>query len=197
LIDNLSPLSAAAVTLRGRGKSSRPDSGYSLCDHCSDIAAFVNYLPVDSVVLVAFSRSVSYALEYAIGRPSKLSGLVLLDYPPRHGALRAGWAEAFAQSSWRGRRVDEVVNLAMLHAMEAEAVAKDFTAHLPSIRIPALVVRGCRPGAALSVADAETYQTGLSNCALVEFEDSAHALWEPEPKQLCTVIAQFARNVRR
>jgi pimeloyl-ACP methyl ester carboxylesterase len=81
LIELLAPIPAAAVTLRGRGSSSCPPSGYSLADHASDIDAFVRYLPARSVVLVAFSRSVAYALEYATARPSKLAGLVLLDYP--------------------------------------------------------------------------------------------------------------------
>src|SRR5688572_26602424 len=104
LLTYLSPLPAAAVTLRGRGKSSGPSTGYSLADHTSDIAAFVAHLPADAVVLVAFSRSVGYALDYAISQPKKLKGLVLLDYPPRHSILRQGWADSFAESSWRGRK---------------------------------------------------------------------------------------------
>ena len=196
LIGSLAPLAAAALTLRGRGTSSRPVTGLSLADHCSDIAAFVEHLPAKTVVLVAFSRSVAYALEYAIGQPSKLAGLVLLDYPPRHTALPPGWAEAFAQSAWRGRRADDVINSFTLKAIESEAVAKDFKPLLSSILVPTLVVRGVQSGAALSIADAEAYQRNLRDCTLVEFADSAHALWEPEPQALSSVIAEFAARIK-
>jgi len=195
LVEDLAPLSAAAITLRGRGHSSRPVSGYSLSDHCSDIAAFVNHIPTAAVVLVAFSRSVSYALEYATSQPSKLAALVVLDYPPRHTALPPGWAESFARSMWRGRRADEVVTLPVLQAIEAEAEAKDYAAHLSSIQVPTLVVRGGKPGAALSFADAQVYQTQLPNCTLIELATSSHALWEPEPQALHKVVTQFAQKV--
>lgn len=197
LIHALAPMPAAAVTLRGRGTSSRPVNGYSLADHCSDVAAFVEHLPVRHVVLVAFSRSVAYALEYAARRAPKLAGLVLLDYPSRHAALRPGWAESFAQSTWRGRRADEVISPFALQAIEFEAVAKDFEALLPSILVPTLVVRGAQPGAVLSAADAAKYQTCLPKCTLLELPASAHALWEPEPLPLFGAIAEFAESVER
>jgi pimeloyl-ACP methyl ester carboxylesterase len=195
LLEHASPVHAAALTLRGRGASGRPESGYSVAEHASDIAAFVNHLSPGSVLLVAFSRSVAYALEYAISHPPDLVGLVLLDYPPRHTPLRPGWSESFAQSTWRGRVAGGTVPLSVLQAIEREADAKDYTNHLSEIEVPVLVVRGSARGAALSATDLAAYKTNLRNCITVVLEDSAHALWEPSPTKLYGAIMQFAREV--
>jgi len=195
LIEQLAPIPAAAVTLRGRGSSSRPQSGYSLAEHASDIDAFVRSLSARSVVLVAFSRSVAYALEYATARPSKLAGLVLLDYPPRHTALSAEWIPWFAESVWRGRQAVEVIDTVSIGAIQAEAAAKDFTGDLPSINVPTLVIRGGQPGAALSVDDADTYKRLLPNCEVVTFESSSHALWEADSSALPRAIAGFVERI--
>jgi pimeloyl-ACP methyl ester carboxylesterase len=194
LIEKLAPIPAAAVTLRGRGSSSCPPRGYTLADHASDIDAFVRLLTARSVVLVAFSRSVAYALEYATARPSKLAGLVLLDYPPRHSALPAEWVPWFAQSIWRGRRADEVLDIVTIGAIQAEAAAKDFASDLLSISVPTLVIRGGQAGAALSDADADTYKRSLPNCEILKFESSSHALWEPDSAALSRAIAGFVER---
>jgi pimeloyl-ACP methyl ester carboxylesterase len=189
------PFHAAALTLRGRGMSDRPESGYSLAEHASDIAAFVDHFSPSPVLLVAFSRSVAYALEYAMSHPLNLAGLVLLDYPPRHTALRSGWAETFAQSTWRGRIAEDTVPLSVLKAIEREADAKDFVNLLSEIEVPVLVVQGGAKGSALSPADINAYKTNLRSCKTVVIGDSGHALWEPNASRLYSAVIQFARNV--
>jgi pimeloyl-ACP methyl ester carboxylesterase len=194
LLEFLEPLQAAAVTLRGRGRSSSPEAGYSLAHHASDVAAFVDQTQAESVVLVAFSRSVGYALEYATSSPKKLAALVLLDYPPKHSALPDTWAEAFAESTWRSRKASSVVSLPALQAIAREAEPKDFTPYLSSLRVPTLVVRGGKAGAALSADGAAEYATHLPRCKLAVLSQSTHALWEPSANDLNREIASFARE---
>ena len=195
LLEQASPVPAAALTMRGRGSSDQPASGYTVAEHASDIAVFVSHFSPASVLLIAFSRSVAYALEYAISHPPNLAGLVLLDYPPRHTSLRPGWSESFAQSTWRGRLAGGTVPLSVLQAIEREADAKDYTNHLSSIEVPVLVVQGGARGAALSAIDLAAYKANLRNCKTVVVEESAHALWEPSPAKLYGAIMQFAREV--
>ena len=195
LLEQALPVPAAALTLRGRGASDQPVSGYTAEEHATDITAFVSSFAARSVLLVAFSRSVAYALEYAIARPPNLVGLVLLDYPPRHTSLRPGWSESFAKSTWRGRVVGGTVPLSVLKAIEREAIAKDYTNQLSSIEVPVLIVRGGANGAALSATDLVAYEANLLRCRTVVMEDSAHALWEPSPTKLYKTILQFAREV--
>ena len=194
LLEFLAPMPADAVTLRGRGKSTTPETGYSLADHASDVAGFVEHFQAESIVLVAFSRSVSYALEYAMSRPEKLSRLVLLDYPPKHGALPENWADAFAESTWRSRKASSIASLPTLRAIGREADPKDFTPYLSSIPVPTLVLRGGMPGAALSADGAAVYGRSLPRCSLAVLPKSAHALWEPTPSELYERIASFARE---
>lgn len=195
LLERMYPMAAAALTLRGRGTSSHPESGYSLEDHADDITAFVDHFSARFVLLVAFSRSVAYALQYAISKPEKLAGVVVLDYPPRHTALRPGWSETFAASQWRGRPAASVVPLPVLRAIEREAQVKEFTSELSSIDVPVLVVRGGAQGAALSASDLAAYEANLTTCTTLVLDQSAHALWEPSPERLHDAIAQFAQHV--
>jgi pimeloyl-ACP methyl ester carboxylesterase len=44
LMESLSPCRCVAISLRGRGKSDAPHTGYKLEDHISDIEAVVKYL---------------------------------------------------------------------------------------------------------------------------------------------------------
>jgi pimeloyl-ACP methyl ester carboxylesterase len=194
LIEYLSPIPSAAVTLRGRGKSTSPATGYSLADQSSDVASLVEHLPEHRIVLVAFSRSVAYALDYATRQPRKMARLVLLDYPPRHSSLRQGWAQAFAESEWRGRSAGTIVSPQALAAIERESDAKDFAAYLPSIQVPTLVIRAGAAGGALSKADASLYTASLPYCTLVELERSPHALWLPDASALYEHIAKFVRE---
>ena len=195
LLEYLAPLHTAAITLRGRGRSSAPAAGYSLAHHTSDVAAFVEQIQAESVLLVAFSRSVGYALEYATLQSNKLAGLVLLDYAPKHTELPPTWAERFAESSWRSRKASSIVSLPVLQAIAKEADAKDFTPHLSSLLLPTLVVRGGMPGAALSASGAAEYTNRLPHCRVAVLDRSSHALWEPNASDLYREIATFARGV--
>jgi pimeloyl-ACP methyl ester carboxylesterase len=120
---------------------------------------------------------------------------VLLDYPPRHTGLRVEWVEGFAQSVWRGRRADEVIDIATIKAIQSESVAKNFIPALSSIEVPTLVIRGHQPGAALSQTDADVYKSSMPHCDVLTFEDSAHALWEPDSRALSLAVGQFTRTI--
>ena len=85
--------------------------------------------------------------------------------------------------------------LSVLQAIEREADAKDYTNDLSSIEVPVLVVQGGARGAALSATDLAAYKANLRNCKTVVAEESAHALWEPNPDKLHGAIMQFAREV--
>jgi pimeloyl-ACP methyl ester carboxylesterase len=88
-----------------------------------------------------------------------------------------------------------VLDTVTIGAIQAEAAVKDFTVDLPSIAIPALVIRGGQAGAALSESDADTYKRALPNCEVVKFERSSHALWDPDPLAMPREIAKFVERI--
>src|SRR5215211_2741198 len=99
------------VDLRGRGDSDKPDSGYGLEEHASDVVRVLDHLGLESAVLVGHSMGAFVALKTALMFPARVRALVLLDggWPrvessPREmtaeekretGALEEGLARAF------------------------------------------------------------------------------------------------------
>jgi lipase len=67
------------VDLRGRGDSDKPDSGYGLEAHASDVVRVLDHLGLASAVLVGHSMGAFVALETALMFPDRVRALVLLD----------------------------------------------------------------------------------------------------------------------
>jgi pimeloyl-ACP methyl ester carboxylesterase len=67
------------VDLRGRGDSDKPESGYGLETHASDVVRALDHLRLDQAVLVGHSMGAFVALKTALASPDRVRALVLLD----------------------------------------------------------------------------------------------------------------------
>src|SRR6058998_1570026 len=61
-MDSLHGRRCVAVSLRGRGLSDAPETGYSFEDHVSDIEALVDEVGLEGFCLCAYSVGVAYAI---------------------------------------------------------------------------------------------------------------------------------------
>ncbi len=68
-----------APDLRGLGLSDAPDLGYSMATYADDLAALLDVLHADQVVICGLSMGGYVALEFARRYRSRLRGLVLMD----------------------------------------------------------------------------------------------------------------------
>ena len=66
-----------AVTHRGHGNSSKPDTGYMPSDFAADLAAFLDAMQIESAVIVGHSMGSTVAQRFAIDYPSRTRALVL------------------------------------------------------------------------------------------------------------------------
>jgi len=64
--------------LRGHGRSARPDFGYHLSHHATDMAAVLDSAAIDSATVVGYSIGGGVALEMAVTMSDRLNGLVLM-----------------------------------------------------------------------------------------------------------------------
>ena len=64
--------------LRGHGLSDRPDSGYHLSHHASDMAAVLAACGIEGAPVVGYSIGGAIAIEIALTMPERVFGLVLL-----------------------------------------------------------------------------------------------------------------------
>ena len=69
----------AAVDLRGRGDSEKPERGYGLDAHASDAIRVLDHLGLESAVLVGHSMGAFVALQTALRHPDRVRAIVLLD----------------------------------------------------------------------------------------------------------------------
>jgi pimeloyl-ACP methyl ester carboxylesterase len=67
------------VDLRGRGDSDKPDSGYALATHASDVVRVLDHLGLENAVILGHSMGAFVALKTALAYPDRVRALVLLD----------------------------------------------------------------------------------------------------------------------
>src|SRR5579862_9063961 len=103
----LAPRQCLAVSLRGRGQSDVPSSGYRLEDHISDIAAAIAQCGFERPALMGYAIGAAYAIAYAVDAPDKISALIIGDYPARYRELSVKWVAAALESM--GARANPVV----------------------------------------------------------------------------------------
>jgi pimeloyl-ACP methyl ester carboxylesterase len=73
-----SSVRAFALSQRGHGNSSRPESGYGFADFSADVAAFMDAKHLTRAVIVGHSMGASVAQRFVIDHPERVSGLVLM-----------------------------------------------------------------------------------------------------------------------
>jgi len=67
------------MDLRGRGRSAKPPSGYSIETHGGDILRLLDHLGLDRVVLMGHSLGAYISLAFAAQNPGRVSRLILID----------------------------------------------------------------------------------------------------------------------
>ncbi|WP_019152563.1 alpha/beta fold hydrolase [Robertmurraya massiliosenegalensis] len=194
-IDMLSPRHTVIITLRGRGASSSPETGYTLSDHVNDICAIIQHLNLEKYVLFGFSRGVSYTIGFALQNTTSLRGLIIGDYPAIHSALPPGWAEFYLTlPPWRGKPILERITKTALIGIERDSSEVFFWEELHNITCPALIIQGGMKGSILSSEDGKRYLKNLPNAEWTVFKESDHNIFEPDVTTFIETIDNFLIN---
>ncbi len=187
-METLASRRGLAMSLRARGKSDAPKSGYSFEDHVADIRAVVRTANVPDFCLSAYSVGVAYAIGFGVQSPDYLRGLILADYPARYPAFSPGWVERAQQHMDESNRHAAV-------GIQAEAKEKSLWELLPRIPCPVLVLRGAKQGALLSPEDAAKYERWLDHVTIQVFEDSDHEIWKPDRSRYLGALSSFLEQI--
>ncbi len=188
----LAPRRCVSLSLRGRGKSSSPETGYSFNHNVSDIEAVVSELGLKNFCLMAWSIGVTYAIAYVCRNLGLVSGLVLLDYPARHPKLGVGWAERWSSDPSMGKDPDRMRGLKGLERESVEVVLWD---SLDRIKCPVLVIGGGQPDALLKPEHIEKYQRHLPGAEITVFEDSGHNVSQPNYDRFIGTVKSFLNRL--
>ncbi len=187
-MEALAPRRCISISLRGRGKSNSPETGYSFDHNVSDIETIVAKLGLKRFCLMAWSIGVTYSIAYAFRNPSPVSGLILLDYAAHHPKWPPRWAERASSDPSVGKDPQRMRGLRGLERESAEVV---LWSSLDRIKCPVLVVGGGQPDALLKPEHIEKYQQHLPDVEIVVFEDSGHNVSQPNYDRFIGTVKSF------
>jgi pimeloyl-ACP methyl ester carboxylesterase len=130
--------------LRGHGLSARPEFGYHLSHHASDMAAVFDAAGIDSATVVGYSIGGGVALEMALTLADRISGLVLMSPVMPDRPFEAAFMENLREVASVSR--SEGIEAAMLGPWASNPLL-EFSFSKPHVREAAMAI--CRefPGA--------------------------------------------------
>jgi pimeloyl-ACP methyl ester carboxylesterase len=188
-----------ALSLRGRGLSSTPATGYDLADHLSDVEAVVRHFRLTGYCVLGFSRGGSYALGWTLAHQSEMAGLVVVDQPPTHQRPGPGYVSFWSSLVYLGVPVLNFMRREALLGLEHDAVFVDFTPRLGEIRVPMVVFVGRNPQAAIpsDLPDEvlRAYVDAVPHGKVVEFTGSGHMIPDEEPARYVAEVGAFVASL--
>jgi pimeloyl-ACP methyl ester carboxylesterase len=192
------PSRVVALSLRGRGLSSTPESGYSLDDHLSDIQAVIDYCGMKDYCVLGFSRGASYALGWSLKSQRNMRGLILVDQPPVHVRPGPGYVDFWSNLVYLGVPILNFMRRSALVGLERDADNVDFSSRLSQLRIPVrlFVGRDGEAGIPSEVTDdiLQTYRC-IPVFSAVEFRMSGHMIPDEEQQKYIAEIASFLKGI--
>ncbi len=185
----LAPRRCITVSLRGRGQSDAPASGYRFEDHVADIMAAAAELGSEKFAMMGYSMGAAYALGFAADQPGKIAGLIVGDYAARYRALSPKWAER-AVASMPDRADPKVAE-----ALQRESSEVLLWDRLSSIGCPSMILKGGQPGSLITSEIAAMYLERLKEAEIVTLDRNAHELWRPDFESYIGAIQSFLERV--
>jgi pimeloyl-ACP methyl ester carboxylesterase len=210
-----------AVSHRGHGDSSKPDTGYLPSDFAADLAAFLDAMKIESAVIVGHSMGSTVAQRFAIDYPSRTRALVLEGaFLPaaRNEAVREFFqmVRVFAdpvdprvvrefQQSTLARPVppdffETIVSESLkvpAHVWKAALepyTTVDFSDQLRKLSVPTLLIWGDRDGFTLR-AEQDALNRAIAGSRLTTYAGTGHCPHWEEPERFVTDLIAFVNRM--
>jgi pimeloyl-ACP methyl ester carboxylesterase len=186
----LRPRPAAALSVRGRGKSDAPAAGYRWEDHIGDLEAVVARLGWSQMSVVAFSRGSSYALGFSLRHPEAVRALVVGDYEARHIGLPPSFVEYSMATEWRGLPMRSRMPEHAVRAVQEESVEVPLWDRLAELACPILLLRPGRR-ALLKDETVARWSDAARRLTTVDLAGASHDLWGSDPQGVLDALRPF------
>ena len=180
----LAPRRCVALSIRGRGRSDKPKTGYSYSDQLTDVGTVADNLGLNRLFIVGYSTGAVFALGYAVSNLGKVAGVVVGDYAARYPKIQESWVREVLSSKKGKIDADVVVSL----QRDSEEVT--LWDQLKLLECPVLILRGKGRGGFLTDERIELYKRSLRKVEVVDFE-SGHNLWDREHEKCLNSIKAF------
>lgn len=209
---------AVAVSVRGHGDSSKPDSAYSVREMSEDLVPLLDVLGIERAVIAGHSMGSLVAQRFAIDHPERMLSLVLM------GAFRTVKGHAAAEELWRTKisKLTDPVPAEFVRAFQESTLAKpvptaflemvigeslkvpahvwrsafasmladDFSGEVPSIHVPALIVWGDQDAFG-SHEDQLALASALQDAELQVLPGIGHDPHWEDPRHVAALLTRF------
>lgn len=212
---------AFALTQRGHGDSSRPETAYSYHDFATDVAAFIDTLQLEAAVVVGHSMGSTIAQRFAIDYPERLLGLVLI------GSFFSLQSSQAPRELWKVvSTMEDPVDPDFVRGLQESTLAQpvpaaffetivqeslklparvwrevvrsnmqdEFSEELSKIESPTLLAWGDQDGM-VPRSDQDAQTEAIPDARLVVYEGAGHGLHWEEPERFASDLVSFTETV--
>ncbi len=185
---HLKEYSLVAMSVRGRGKSTAPENGYTFQDHVSDVVAVGKSLNSKNLILCAHSYGCQLAVASAV-ELENVKGLILVDKGMRANKISDKWL-TFVQEN-----PPPTSSVAVARKIHAASQAEDLMEDLKRLRLPTLFFKGELEGSHLDEAEVSELLE-IPGVQVVRLKNSAHSPSSQDYELFVDHIRQFLRSIR-
>jgi pimeloyl-ACP methyl ester carboxylesterase len=217
-----SDLHVFAVSMRGHGNSTRPDTGYQPRDFAGDVAAFMKAMRLGPAIIVGHSFGSLVAQQFAIDYPAQIRGLVLIGTfadvaaNPVLKEMKTGmsaltdpidpaFVEEFQKSTLTQAVPDTFIKTVVQESLKVPAhvwksamegfLPVNNTLALRKFNKPTLILWGGKD-VLCSRADQDALNHAIKGSQLFEYEYAGHGLHWEEPEKFAFDLIAFSRIVK-
>ena len=209
---------AFALTQRGHGDASRPDTGYRLHELASDVAAFMDVVKIESAVIAGHSMGSGVAQRFATRYPDRTLGLVLIgsfaslqdnpgvqeiwDSPisTMTDPVDKSFVQEFQQSTLAQPVAQEYFEAVVEECLKLLArvwraafegfLQEGFSEELNEVEVPTLIVWGDQD-AFCGRSDQDRLTSAIKGSQLLVYKGAGHALHWEEPERFASDLTAF------
>ena len=214
---------AIAVSQRGHGESSRPETGYRIDDMADDLLGLMDALGLPAAILVGHSMGSFVVQRFAADHPQRTRGVVLMGSAPgmhTNIAVREMVAALDAMADpinpafvreFQASTLARPVDPALFHAVVAESLKVpvrvwretfrgflevDHAALIGRIRSPALVAWGSCD-TVFGAVEQFALRDGIAGARLVTYAGGGHGFHWEDAATFAADLTAFCREVER
>jgi pimeloyl-ACP methyl ester carboxylesterase len=175
------------ISIRGRGRSDSPASGYSLNDQASDVVAVCHSLNLKNVIIAGHSVGAAIALLSA----SQINaiGVILMDYPPYYPQVSQDWVEQVLQDHTRS--ISDIAIRGLARDGEAVSLKNELNAFKDS----ALFLKGILDTSLVPDSLLIRIQEIAPYINVEKIENAGHELFEENPSRVMSCIDNFVQRL--
>lgn len=179
------------ISLRGRGKSSSPNKGYSLDEHATDVISVIQHLNLKKCYVFGHSVGSTVGIRVAHKKNDVVCGLILGDFPPFFPPFDKSWASMVIKKNKRA--ISEVALLGLANEGKYLDVSEDFE----NIFCDVLLLKGGKKDSAFPTEQISFLRKRVKKLEVEILEDSGHDIFRPTPDELIEKLEKFIIEVEK